>query len=54
MNYELFGFAEWRNPFPVRDSAHSPLERGLGVCYGLEQEYRFGFGVQCKATSYAK
>jgi hypothetical protein len=43
-NYELL-FAE--RVLPKRDSAHSPLERGLGVCYGLEQEYRFGFIVQC-------
>jgi hypothetical protein len=49
MNYELFGFAEWRNPFPVCDSANSPLERGLGVCYGMIQEHRFAFVVQYKA-----
>jgi hypothetical protein len=30
---------KWRNPSPVRDSALSPLERGLGVCYSLRQGF---------------
>jgi hypothetical protein len=46
MNYELL-FAE--RLLPERDSANSPLERGLGVCYGAILEHRFGFGVQYKA-----
>jgi hypothetical protein len=33
---------------PKRDSANSPLERGLGVCYSLKQEHRFGFGVHTR------
>jgi hypothetical protein len=32
----------------MRDSANSPLERGLGVCYGAEQELRFGFVVHTR------
>jgi hypothetical protein len=39
---------------PKRDSASSPLERGLGVCYSLRQEHRFAFGVQYKTRPCAK
>jgi hypothetical protein len=51
MNYELL-FGE--RVFSMRDSANSPLERGLGVCYGAVQELRFDFVMQCKARPYAK
>jgi hypothetical protein len=51
---------------PKRDSANSPLESGLGVCYSLRQGFGckmqsifrnffncelFGFVVQCKAEA---